>query len=56
MVSTDGTATVSGVCARFLERGVDIRYVQRLLGHASISTTEIYVAASDEGLRRAIGE
>lgn len=40
---------------RYLERGVDIRYVQRLLGHASISTTEIYAAASDEGLRRAIG-
>ena len=40
---------------RYLEQGVDIRYVQRLLGHASISTTEIYAAASDEGLRRAIG-
>ncbi|UUX51322.1 tyrosine-type recombinase/integrase [Nisaea acidiphila] len=38
----------------YLEKGVDIRYVQRLLGHASIATTEIYAAATDEGLRRAL--
>jgi len=38
----------------YLEKGVDIRYVQRLLGHASIATTEIYAAATDEGLRKAL--
>lgn len=37
-----------------LESGVDIRYVQRLLGHASISTTEIYTHVSDASLRRVI--
>lgn len=37
-----------------IEEGVDIRIVQRLLGHASISTTEIYTKVSDNSLFRAI--
>ncbi len=35
-----------------LEDGVDIRVVQRYLGHASISTTEIYTHVADEFLRK----
>jgi integrase/recombinase XerD len=34
-----------------IEGGVDIRFVQRLLGHSSIATTEIYTHVSDESLR-----
>jgi site-specific recombinase XerD len=34
-----------------IESGVDIRFVQRLLGHSSIATTEIYTHVSDEALR-----
>jgi integrase/recombinase XerD len=34
-----------------IETGVDIRFVQRLLGHSSIATTEIYTHVSDESLR-----
>jgi site-specific recombinase XerD len=34
-----------------IEAGVDIRFVQRLLGHSTIATTEIYTHVSDEALR-----
>jgi integrase/recombinase XerD len=34
-----------------IETGVDIRIVQRLLGHSSIATTELYTHVSDEALR-----
>lgn len=37
-----------------IEEGVDIRIVQRLLGHASISTTEIYTKVSDNSLVAAL--
>lgn len=37
-----------------IETGVDIRIVQRLLGHSSIATTEIYTHVSDETLRTAL--
>lgn len=33
-----------------IENGVDIRMVQRLLGHASIATTEIYTRVPDQAL------
>lgn len=39
---------------RLLEGGVDIRFVQRLLGHSSIATTEIYTHVSNAALRTAI--
>ena len=37
-----------------LEAGVDIRKVQRLLGHQSIATTQIYTHVSDASLKSAI--
>lgn len=37
-----------------LEEGIDIRFVQRQLGHSSISTTELYTKVTDGALKRAI--
>jgi site-specific recombinase XerD len=39
---------------QLIEAGVDIRYIQRLLGHASLSTTEIYTHVSDRALMRVV--
>src|SRR5262249_55053864 len=36
---------------QLLEADVDIRFVQRLLGHASISTTQIYTQVRDAALK-----
>jgi Site-specific recombinase XerD len=44
------------IATYLLEEGVDIRYVQRLLGHRSISTTEIYTHVADASLRIRINE
>jgi site-specific recombinase XerD len=41
---------------QLIEAGVDIRYIQRLLGHASLSTTELYTHVSDGALRRVVSE
>lgn len=60
-------ATASGLATRvtphrlrhtaatlLLEQGVDIRFVQKLLGHSSIATTEIYTKVADSSLRAAL--
>jgi len=41
---------------QLIESGVDIRYVQRLLGHASITTTELYTHVTDPALRAKVTE
>jgi site-specific recombinase XerD len=42
-------------CATLLlESGVDLRFLQRLLGHENIATTAIYAHVGDAGLKRAL--
>jgi len=35
-----------------LENGVDVRYIQQLLGHASITTTQLYTKVTSPALRK----
>jgi len=52
-IEKGGAHLIRHTCAQhLLEGGADIRYIQKLLGHASLETTAIYTEMSVESLRR----
>nr|VFK61601.1 MAG: Phage integrase family protein [Candidatus Kentron sp. UNK]VFK70457.1 MAG: Phage integrase family protein [Candidatus Kentron sp. UNK] len=53
--SSGHTSLFRHTCATyFLDAGLDMRYVQKLLGHQSVTTTEIYTHVSKSKLKELI--
>jgi len=45
-----------GAACRWLAKGLDLRAIQLLLGHADLKATQRYLNVTDEELRRTMNE
>ena len=52
LVLVSGTLILSSLVPHMHEGGADIRFIQKLLGHASLETTAIYTEMNVESLRQ----
>jgi integrase/recombinase XerD len=56
-IAIGGSHLLRHTCAtHLLEGGADIRYIQKLLGHASLETTAIYTEMNVKSLRQVFSE
>jgi integrase/recombinase XerD len=56
-IAKGGALPLSHTCAtHLLEGGADIRFIEILLGHASLETTAIYIEMNVESLRQVFSE
>ena len=46
------SSTAPSMARRWLSRGLDLRAIQLLLGHADLKTTQRYLNVTDEELRK----
>ena len=51
---TDGFISHNSYATHLLEAGTNIRYIQSLLGHSNLNTTQIYTSVANDQLKKVV--